>query len=180
MEGSVSQTAGQRFIADENVGKLAKWLRMMGYDTTIFKGDDDSSMVRQALDENRVILTRDTHIVKRRLISSGRIKAALIKSDQPELQVREVVEALRLDYRPPAFTVCLECNHPLEERTKEQVKDRVPPYVFKTQNQYVECPACRRIYWRGTHWAAMMKKLARVLESRQPAVDPTPPDEEEG
>jgi len=75
--------------------------------------------------------------------------------------MRQVVETLELDCRFRPFAICLECNQPLVARTREQVKDLVPPYVFKTQSQFMECPACYRIYWQGTHWAAMTKKLER-------------------
>jgi len=152
---------GIKFIVDNNVGKLAKWLRIMGYDTVFFNGRNDANMIATALTEERVILTRDTQIMKRRVVTSGQLKAILINSDKPEQQMHQVITTLNLDcqYRP--FTICLECNQPLLERSKEQVKDLVPPYVFQTQSQFVECPACHRIYWRGTHWQAMTKKLER-------------------
>jgi len=136
----------------------------MGYDSLFFNGRDDSRMVATALAEGRVILTRDTQIMKRRVVTRGQLKAVLIESDKPELQMRQVIDTLNLDcpFRP--FTICLECNQPLLERSKEEVKDRVPPYVFKTQNQYMECPACHRIYWRGTHWQAMTKKLEKFIK----------------
>lgn len=155
-----------RFIVDSNVGKLAKWLRMLGYDAVFFEGDDDAYMIDRALKESRVILTRDTQIMKRGVITSGRLKAILIDSDEPEPQILQVIEALHLDFQSRTFTICLECNQPLEERRKEEVKERVPPYVFKTQTQYMECPVCHRIYWRGTHWQAMLRKLERLTRSR--------------
>ena len=156
-----------RFIVDHNVGKLAKWLRMMGYDSLFFDGDDDSQMVRQALREARMILTRDAGIMKRRVVNNGRIKAILIESEEPERQMRQVISRLGLktNFRP--FTLCLECNHPLVERSKEEVKDRVPPYVFKTQTQYMECPACRRVYWQGTHWEAMTRRLEKLAKTNE-------------
>lgn len=153
-----------KFVVDNNVGKLAKWLRMMGYDTVFFSGSDDSGMVAIARFEDRVILTRDTQIMKRRLITSGRLRAILIVNDEPERQIKQVKEALNLDLEFKPFSLCLECNQPLVERSKEQVKERVPPYVFKTQDHYMECPACHRLYWRGTHWQAMTKKLDRFTE----------------
>lgn len=153
-----------KFIADSNVGKLAKWLRMMGYDTQFFEGSSDSQMVAAALAENRVILTRNTQIMRRRLVTSGQLKAILIQSDEPERQIRQVIDALKLDCQFQPFSICLECNQPLVERSREQVKDLVPPYVFQTQNQYMECPACHRIYWRGTHWQAMTKNLEKFIK----------------
>ena len=136
----------------------------MGYDTLFFNGSDDSRMVATALAEGRVILTKDTQIMKRRVVTSGRLKSILIKNDRPELQMHQIIDTLRLDCQFKPFTICLECNQPLEERSKEAVKDRVPPYVFQTQSQYMECPACHRIYWRGTHWQAMTKRLKNLMK----------------
>ncbi len=153
-----------KFIVDHNVGKLAKWLRMMGYDTLFFNDSDDSQLVATALAEGRVILTRDTRIMKRRVVTNGQLKAILIDSDEPEQQKRQVVETLNLDCQFKPFTICLECNQPLVERSKQQVKDLVPPYVFQTQSQYMECPACYRIHWRGTHWKAMTERLEKFSQ----------------
>ena len=153
-----------KFIVDNNVGKLVKWLRIMGYDTLFFSGSDDSGMIAIALAEDRVILTRDTQIVERLVVTSGRLKVILIQSDEPELQMQQVIDSLNLDCQFKPFTLCLECNQPLVERSKQQVQDLVPAYVFQTQSQYMECPACHRIYWRGTHWQAMTKKLKKFMK----------------
>ena len=153
-----------KFMVDINVAKLAKWLRMMGYDTELFDGDDDSRMIVIALRQGRVILTKDTQIMKRGVVASGRLKTVLITSDEPELQIQQVVETLKLDCQFRPFTLCLECNQPLVERSKEEVKELVPPYVFQTQNQYMECPACHRIYWKGTHWQAMARRLEKFKQ----------------
>ena len=154
---------GMKFMVDHNVGKLVKWLRMMGYDTLFFNGEDDWQMVRTALSESRVILTRDSQVMRRGVIASGRLKAIFIQSEEPEQQIRQVVDTLDLDCESRSFTVCLECNQPLMKKTRQQVKDRVPPYVFRTQDQFMECPACQRIYWRGTHWQAMGGKISKLV-----------------
>jgi len=149
------------FIADHNVGKLARWLRMMGYDAEFFRGED-AALVARALEEDRIILTRDTRIVQRRLVKSGRLKVVLFVTDDPESQICQLMAELKLktDFAP--FTLCLECNRPLEERQKEQLKERLPLYVYKTQQGFMECPACRRLYWKGTHWQAMTRRLERL------------------
>ncbi|MBA7668479.1 hypothetical protein ES703_76591 [subsurface metagenome] len=152
-----------KFIVDCNVGKLSRWLRLMGYDARFFDGSDDSELVTIAQTEGRVILTRDTQIMKRRLVTRGRLKAVLIRSDEPERQIRQVIETLELDCRFKPFSLCLECNQELVERGKAEVKELVPPYVFKTQDQFMQCPACQRIYWRGTHWRAMTRKLEGLV-----------------
>lgn len=135
----------------------------MGYDAAFFSGSNDSQMVSRALEESRVILTRDTEIMKRRLVTSGRIKAILINSDEPERQMQQIMETLNLERQIKPFTLCLECNQPLQEKTREEVKSRVPPYVFQTQSQYMECPVCHRIFWRGTHWQAMVKRMHKFM-----------------
>ncbi len=153
-----------KFIVDVNVGKLARWLRMMGYDTRFFSGGDDAQLVATALAEGRVVLTRDTQIMIRRVVTSGQLRAILIGSDRPEQQMQQVVETLGLDCQFRPFAICLECNQPLVERSREQVRELVPPHVFQTQSQFMECPACCRIYWRGTHWEAMTKKLEKFRQ----------------
>ena len=153
-----------KFIVDQNVGKLARWLRVMGYDSLFFDGNDDSQMVAQALAEGRVILTRDTEIMKRRVVTSGRLRAVLIDSEELECQMRQLIDTLDLKRQFRPFTLCLECNQLLAERSKEEVRDRVPPYVYQTQDQYMECPACHRIYWRGTHWVAMTQRLRKFID----------------
>ncbi|MFH1775432.1 MAG: Mut7-C RNAse domain-containing protein [Chloroflexota bacterium] len=150
-----------KFIVDKNVGKLAKWLRAMGYDTLFFADGDDSAMVRTALTEGRVILTRDTQIMRRRVVASGRLKALLIASDEPGVQMRQVIDEMELDCQFRPLAICLECNQPLVARSRPEVEGLVPPYVFETQSQYRECPLCHRIYWRGTHWQAMTRQLER-------------------
>ncbi len=150
------------------MGKLAKVLRLLGYDTVFFAGENDTHMVNQALAEKRIILTRDTHIMERHLVTTGRIKAVLIQSDAVEDQIQQVTSELDLLSNAQPFTLCLECNQPLEARRQEDVQGRVPPYVWKTQNEYVECPRCHRLYWKGTHWEAMTKKLARLSRTNTP------------
>jgi uncharacterized protein with PIN domain len=153
-----------KFIVDHNVGKMAKWLRMVGFDAHLFAGADDAAIVAAALAENRILLTRDRRIMKRRVIAGGNIKAILIESDHFKVQVQQVVSTLRLDksrFRP--FTICLECNQLLEERVKEAIKDRVPPYVYRTQEHFAECPSCHRLYWQGTHWQTMSREIDGIL-----------------
>lgn len=155
-----------KFIVDNNVGKLARWLRVIGYDTLLFKEKDDSKMIELALNEGRVILTRDTQITKRRLVTDGKLKAILIKHDEPKAQLRETVKALNLNYYFRPFSLCLECNQMLIPRSREEVQNLVPPHVFETQEQYMECPSCRRIYWQGTHWQAMVKELRELTQGQ--------------
>jgi len=155
-----------KFIVDANVGKLTKWLRLLGYDTRFFEGQDDGEMISIALAEERIILTRDTHIMQWGVVRAGRVKAILVTSDNSDSQMRQVVRDLRLEIAGNAFTLCLECNQSLSAVGKDEVESRVPPYVFLTQDKFLTCPKCGRIYWKGTHWRAMvdkMKGLAREV-----------------
>jgi len=117
-----------KFIVDNNVGKLAKWLRMMGYDTLFFSGGNDSHMIAIAQDEDRVILTKDTQIMRRRLVTNGQIKTILIKSDESKLQILQVIDTLNLDPQLKPFTICLECNQPLLKKSKPQIKEALKSY----------------------------------------------------
>jgi uncharacterized protein with PIN domain len=148
-----------KFVADNNVGKLARWLRLIGYDTLFFEQKDDAQMIKIALGGDRVILTKDAQFTKRRLVANGTLKTIHIEQDDPRLQVQEVVRTLKLDHHFKPFSLCLECNRVLVARDKEEVKNLVPDRVFETQTQYTQCPACHRIYWPGTHWEAMGKEL---------------------
>lgn len=156
-----------KFIADNNVGKLAKWLRVIGYDTLFFDEKDDDKLIKIAVEEDRTILTRDTQIMERRLVTSGKLKAILIKQDDPRVQLQEVVAKLNLDYHRNSFSLCLECNQPLMPKSREEVQKLVPPYVFKTQDHYMECPVCHRIYWQGTHWQRMSRELNELAREEK-------------
>ncbi len=148
-----------RFIVDVNVGRLARRLRMLGYDTLFINGADDDELIRIALKEKRILLTRDTGIMQRRVVTIGKAKAAFIESDDVKEQLRQVVEKLELETDFDPFSICMECNELLVDREKTEVRDLVPPYVFKTQEQYMQCPSCGRVYWRGTHWEKMAEEL---------------------
>lgn len=151
-----------KFIVDVNVGKLARWLRMLGYDTLFIHDVDDTELVTISLNDKRVLLTKDTQIMLRRVITSGRVKAMLIEDDNPKDQLRQVARMLKID-QEMKFTRCLECNELLVPKGKDEVRELVPTYVFKTQLQYFQCPACQRIYWRGTHWQRMNKEIEALM-----------------
>ena len=150
-----------RFIIDKNVGKLAKWLRMMGYDALLFNETDDGRMVKLALEDSRIIVTRDTEFMKRRAVTTGRVRAVLVSGDDPEIQMGTLIRALCIDSGFKPFSRCIQCNTELRPRERHQVKEAVPPRVYEIQEQYMECPACRRLFWRGTHWQAMNRLLCQ-------------------
>ena len=141
------------FVADVMLGKLAKWLRLLGYDTLYFRESNDGDLARLARAEGRVLLTRDRELAKRRAL-----RALWIENERLEWQLREVFDRLGLTTNG-AFSRCPECNELLTPREPGQVQSKVPPYVFKTQTRFAECPRCGRVFWRGTHWAHMVATL---------------------
>jgi uncharacterized protein with PIN domain len=148
-----------RFLADCNVGRLARWLRALGYDASYHAHIADGELVREAAAEDRVLLTRDRDLMKRRVIQSGVVRAILIRDDEVTAQLRQVFEALGLDLEH-SLTRCIECNSELQPRLADRVADLVPPYVQRTQSRYSQCPSCGRVYWAGTHWRRMREVLA--------------------
>jgi uncharacterized protein len=152
-----------RFLADCNVGRLARWLRALGYDASYHARIGDAELVREAAAESRVLLTRDRDLTKRRVIQTGVVQAILIHDDEVTNQLRQVFAELGLARGlglNEALTRCIECNSELEARMPATVAERVPPYVRRTQTRYSECPDCGRIYWAGTHWQRMREVLA--------------------
>ena len=141
------------------LGRLARWLRVLGYDTWYDIAVADPELVRLADEEQRMLLTRD-----RRLLRDLRPERALeIREDVPLQQLREVVQALALP--PPAalFTRCLLCNAPLREIPREQALPQLPAGVQDLAGPVLRCPACSRLYWEGSHVRRMREALERVL-----------------
>jgi len=155
-----------RFIADVNVGRLAKWLRAMGYDVLYLPDVEDGALVERAMVEGRVILARDTHIVERRPVTSGRTRTVLLAHDDLHGQLRQVVKELGLE-ADRQFSRCIRCNAPLLSVAKAEVAERVPPYVYRTQEDFSECPRCHKVYWRGSHWHNMRMELEEVRSEAQ-------------
>lgn len=161
----------EKFVVDTNVGRIARWLRMMGYDTVLFHELDDGLMVKLALAQGRIIVTKDTGFMQRRAVAMHRVKAVLVSGDDPELQMQKVITELKLNTHFKPFTRCLECNGVLRARDREGIKGEVPPRVYERQEQYMECPDCHRLYWQGTHWEDMHRKLQQFELQTQQAVE---------
>ena len=152
-----------RFVVDVNVGRLAKWLRVLGYDTLFPREGGDNQLVRIALQEGRVLVTRDAGIALRRAVRLGQMQVVHILAHDLRGQLRQLVREQQLSLNG-GFSRCVRCNDPLHRLPKGQVAERVPPYVLESQSTFMECPSCLRLYWRGTHWANMMSELCRVYQ----------------
>jgi len=158
----------RRFVVDTTVGKLAKWLRGLGFDTTLFPGRDLHRLVQIALEEDRTILTRNRALEAKLFLGN----IFIVRENKPELQVAAVLQGLGLEVDPGKFLCrCLLCNSPLEEVSRDDVEGRVPEYVYHTHRVFRQCPSCGRIYWEGTHPARMREKIKNILDSAgiQPA-----------
>ena len=141
------------------MGRLAKWLRVMGYDPLFVPNADDRELLRIAHEQSRVIVTMDRYIVERRVVTAGQVRVVLVTSDYFREQMRQLAQTMELDLQG-GFSLCIECNQVLRQVSKETVRERVPPFVFDTQEQFYECSQCGKVYWRGTHWHNMRAELA--------------------
>lgn len=151
-----------RFIADAMLGRLARWLRTLGFDTAYDDAIADADLIRRAFVERRHILTRD-----RGLFREWRVKGGLLlESDGTEEQLREVVAAFDLSPAGRPFTRCRVCNGVLEPVPRAEVVALVPPRVADREEAFERCPDCGRIYWEGSHTARMRALLERVFEGR--------------
>jgi hypothetical protein len=154
-----------KFLLTRELGRLAKWLRIFGFDTSYSKEDNGRkapATIIQALREGRIIITRN-----HRLAQSCRTKAVLLQSETLRDQLLELLKELQLEIKSDMmFTRCILCNVELTPIDKERVKGYVPDYVFQTQDTFITCPSCRRIYWSGTHWGNIAQTLEEIREAR--------------
>lgn len=152
-----------RFVVDINVGRLAKWLRVMGYDTLFPREGGDNQLVRIALQEGRILVTRDAGIPLRRAVRLGQMRVVHILDHDLRSQLGQLVREQKLSLND-GFSRCVRCNDSLHSIPKGEVAERVPPYVLESHTKFMECPRCLRLYWRGTHWANMMSELGQVYK----------------
>jgi len=148
-----------RFIADNMLGTLAKWLRVMGFDTVYAAGLDDGEILRLAQTEDRTVISRDRELCSR--------KPGSVFLETTELDA-QILSVLAL-FEPPEDGVlsrCLECNTVLQEVTKEEAAGNIPEGVLLRHDGFWKCPDCGRFYWPGTHWQNMMKKAGELTASR--------------
>jgi uncharacterized protein with PIN domain len=148
-----------RFLADAMLGRLARWLRVLGFDTEYDSRAPDDALVRRAADEGRIILTRDRHLLRERR-PAGAIE---IHGDVPLEQLRQVVDALALDAPRELFTRCLIDNALLELVPEPERDALLPPAARATRDVVRRCGVCGRVYWRGSHARRMQVALARAL-----------------
>jgi len=150
-------TTAVRFLADRMVGRLAKWLRMLGYDTA-YPDADDGALVRLAQREGRILLTRDTRLCRRRDLGPH----LFIESDHVLEQLRQVLTTFRLDPRAAVGPRCAHCNGPLEPVGRAEAAGAVPAFVLASHAAFGRCRGCGRLYWPGTHWERIEATVRRL------------------
>jgi uncharacterized protein with PIN domain len=149
-----------RFVADAHLGGLARLLRMAGFDTLYDNNFDDDEIERIAHEQERVVLTRDRELLKRRTITHG----CYVHSLKAAHQLREMVDRLDLAASMEPFTLCLHCNAPLRDVPKAAVLDQLPPSVRELHEEFNTCDACHRVFWKGSHYKRMTALLAAATE----------------
>lgn len=148
-----------KFILDVHLGRLAKYLRLCGFDTLFSSFFEDREIIETARLEDRAIITRDRLLLK----AAGDTEGYLVKSQYHDEQLREVFERFALKNHVRLFIRCISCNSLLEEVKKEEIADRLQADTRKYFSTFRRCPQCDRIYWEGSHYDNMKKSLAMLL-----------------
>jgi len=146
-----------RFVADVMLGRLAKWLRIAGFDVLYSNRFTDDELVALSRREDRILLSRDTRLLVRKAVK----QFIFLESDKVQDQIRQIFDIIHTTNIPGLLTRCLSCNELLNEVPRETVRETVPPYVYATQTLFKSCPKCRKIYWAGTH----RQSVVRILEA---------------
>jgi hypothetical protein len=150
-----------KFVADRMLGKLAKGLRMLGYDTVYYRGENAYPLIKLAREEDRVILTRNTKLIPKR--PEDRI--IRIGEDKPLLQLRELIQKKVISLNEEnLLSRCLLCNIPIEKIRREEAEGKVPDFIFYQKKKFSRCPQCLRIYWQGSHQDHMQRKIEELFQ----------------
>jgi hypothetical protein len=156
-----------RFVADVHLGSLARFLRMMGFDTLYDNRFADDEIERIAATQGRIVLTRDRDLLKRRSITHG----CYVRALRPQQQFREVFERLQLARGARPLTLCPGCNAALHDLAKPEVEQRVPPGVRKLYDRFSACEDCGRVFWEGEHW----RRLRALVDGTSVPLPPRDP-----
>ncbi|HLZ32677.1 MAG TPA: Mut7-C RNAse domain-containing protein [Nitrospira sp.] len=151
------------FMADAMLGRLARWLRILGYDTDYEKDVSDEALIDRVLSENRWLLTRDGYLAQRKVL---RGRHTLIKSDNLEGQLQQLHRELHivLDVIHHKGYRCADCNVVLIPIPHDQAAPLIPPFVAQQYREFLQCPHCRRVFWPGTHWQDLLGRLVGMRD----------------
>ncbi len=147
-----------KFIADVHLGKLARKLRLLGFDTYFESNLDDNEIIRMSLAESRIVLSRDKELINNSRITQG----YRILSSDPREQIREVMIRFDLQNNLNPFSRCIDCNGMIENVSKESVNEYLPPKTRQYFDEFFRCRGCGKIYWEGSHYENMKKQIQNL------------------
>lgn len=151
------------FIVDCMLGRLAKWLKILGFDTVYFSKIEDSDLLTLAQKEGRILLTRDNALIEK----SRSIKTLFIESEDWNSQVEQVLNAFDLWQSVDPYSRCIECNTALKDLPKSSAKNLVVPFVYERADSFAICGQCGRVFWKGTHHQDMEFKIEEILKKKR-------------
>lgn len=152
-----------KFIVDCMLGKLAKWLKILGFDALYFSKIEDDELLDIAQKQGRILLTRDTGLIEK----AKNVETLFLESEEWRDQVRQVLEVFDLWEQANPHTRCIECNVRLKSLAKKNAKNLVTPFVYKHADSFALCPDCGRVFWRGTHFRDMEFKIEEILKREE-------------
>ena len=148
-----------KFAVDCMLGKLAKWLKILGFDTAYFSKIEDDDLLVFAQNESRVLLTRDNGLIEK----SKNVPALFINSEKWSEQIQQVFNEFDLKGEANPNSRCIECNTVLKALPKERARNLVTPFIYQNAEKYSLCPECGRVFWKGTHQRDMEEKITKLL-----------------
>lgn len=157
-EQSLQRTRLTRFVADGHLGKLARDLRLLGFDVTYTPHADDATLVRISADEERALLTRDRRLLMHRAVRDG----YCLRSTNPDEQVVEVLRRFDIAAMIAPYTRCIACNGVIESVAKTEIVDQLEPLTRIHYEEFRRCPKCGKIYWSGSHFGQLQTRLAMI------------------
>lgn len=148
----------EKFILDVHLGKLARKLRLFGFDTLYENNYSDGAIVEISEKEERIILTRDKNLLKHKLVKWG----YWLRSQYAEEQLTEVIHRIKPRAQFKFFERCVECNCKIEKIGKAEIINRLQPKTILYYNDFLQCPCCKRIYWKGSHYKQMQELIKKM------------------
>lgn len=151
-----------RFILDAHLGKLARYLRMLGFDTLYRSDYSDEEIIETARDQKRIILTRDKLLLRSPRVDHG----YYVRSIEKHTQLTEVVKKFDLYSKFSSFTRCMTCNMELLPVSKETIREQIDPDIFRCFDAFYHCPSCDKYFWRGSHFERMERLIHDIIDNK--------------
>lgn len=161
---SENETEKLKFIADMMLGRLARYLRIFGFDVLYFHNISDEDLINKSKEEARIVLTRDSRMIDRKVFKYGKIKFLFINDDDVLKQLEQIKNEISLKLSINLIR-CIECNQILKKVDKEKIKGKVPAFIYKSTDDFAYCSNCDKYYWKGTHLELMNKRFSHLLKS---------------